>query len=402
MKNRVIICSSLTQLINSMAAINSLNEGKNYITILIITNPFLSETEVSKIINFAKEQSFNTVINFTKLFKLYIKENEYSSKSSYYLIKRLIYKINNKIKKIYFLKRKFTEIKSKLNENNMLEIESLYTRGRTKIYESLLINSFQKINKLYCIEDGVGDYIHPNTIWSEFITYEIKFKIREFISKLLNFFISFLITLNFNQSLIFSSLKKVKFNKIFRNIKMENYEYKYLKSHDIINTQNEFKKIIKNFSNNFQFNYKVIIFDSLLNDQLKIEFNKVPVLYNSIINSILSNKQLNKEDIFFKHHPRLNYKYWKILKENIICDISDFNSNLSHLPGEFLLNNQSTQEVYSVGSTALFYSKFLFKKKSYFIIFDNKHFHPSAFKKYQYFFLKYKFDVFDATKMLKL
>ena len=403
MKDCVIICSNLVHIICAQASIKSLALKENVKLNVIIINPYLEKKEIIRIINYSKNNKIHRCLDLSHLFKFYISSDNYKL-SKRNIVHKIIYnKIYFKIHNIILQIKIFNKIKYILNENKLLNIEYLFTRTHQRVYESMLIHSFNHINNKFSVEDGVGDYLEKNFFWSKFVYYEIKNKFKLFFLNFFNFMTALLLTFSIKKSLILGSYKIIKFNKVFRNVKTDKSKFKYLDDKDLIYINNEFKNIIYKLNYDFEFNYKVIIFDTILDDKLKIDLKIIPLFYNKIINSLLKdNDKLKKNQILLKHHPRINYEYWKLLKDNIECDVMEYESELSEVPGEFLINYKSVKAVYSVGSTALFYAKLLFNKNSYFIQFDNKNFHPSAFKTYEYLFKKYNFNFLDFRKFMNM
>ena len=403
MKDCVIICSNLLHIICAQASIKSLALKENVKLTIIIINPYLEKKEINRITNYAKNNKIHKCLDLSHLFKFYVSSDNYKLSKKNIVHKFFYNKIYFKIYNIILQIKIFNKIKHALNENKLQNIEYLFTRTHQRVYESMLIHSFNNINNKFSVEDGLGDYLEKNFIWSKLIYYEIKLKLKQFIINIFIFLIALLLTFSVKKSLILGSYKKIKFNKVFRNVETGKSTFKYLDNKNLIYTNHEFKNIIDKLNYDFDFNYKVIIFDTILNDKLKIDFKNIPLFYNKIINSLLKDDdKLKKNQILFKHHPRINYEYWKLLNDNIECDVMKYDSELSQVPGEFLINYKSVKAVYSVGSTALFYSKLLFNKNSYFIQFDNKNFHPSAFKTYEYLFKKYNFNFLDFRKFMNM
>ena len=392
MKKRIIVCSSMIQLLNTQASIIKIGNQKEYKNILFIVNPVISDLEAENIVLLSNTLNINIIHDLRFLFDIFIKDENT-------LFKKIKKKILN-IKKSNLTRLKIIKY---LKENNFTEIDTLFSREKGKFYEILFITSIKKIDKIYCIEDGVGDYINSNFIWKSFIIYEIKNFFKNCLINLFIFFYSWLFVENFNNSLILSSIKKIKFNIFFRNIHSVVYsqsrQYNFPPVQNVTNTGNEFKLLINKISTDYNHNYKVIIFDSILNDKLKTDFINVTKLYNSIISKIMIKHSIGKKDILFKHHPRIAYKYWKILKSNINCQVYDYEYNFSRLPGEFMLLSKSLIAVYSVGSSSLFYAKMIFNIESYFILINSKYFHPSAFLKYKNIFTKFNFKIFNAINL---
>jgi len=382
----------MIQLLNTQASIIKIGNQKEYKNILFIVNPVISDLEAENIVLLSNTLNINIIHDLRFLFDLFIKDENT-------LFKKIKKKILN-IKKSNLTRLKIIKY---LKENNFTDIDTLFSREKGKFYEILFITSIKKIDKIYCIEDGVGDYINSNFIWKSFIIYEIKNFFKNCLINLFIFFYSWLFVENFNNSLILSSIKKIKFNIFFRNIHSVVYsqsrQYNFPPVQNVTNTGNEFKLLINKISTDYNHNYKVIIFDSILNDKLKTDFINVTKLYNSIISKIMIKHSIGKKDILLKHHPRIAYKYWKILKNNINCQVYDYEHNFSKLPGEFMLLSKSLIAVYSVGSSSLFYAKMIFNIESYFILINSKYFHPSAFLKYKNIFTKFNFKIFNAINL---
>ena len=136
---------------------------------------------------------------------------------------------------------------------------------------------------------------------------------------------------------------------------------------------------------------KVIIIGSLLVDKrFDMDIVREVNIYNSLIENVMEKYHLVAKEIWYKPHPRLDYKSWLYKQNNMNCNIYDYDDNVL---GEVELCNPHLKAVYSVGSTTLLNAIMLFGKEAYLIDIRNEPVHPAAYKKYYYILKKYGIKV---------
>ena len=185
--------------------------------------------------------------------------------------------------------------------------------------------------------------------------------------------------------------------KISKSLFMQD-DCNYLQSFTNIRKENSvcvekmFKKNLKKLyqTNNAYKQIKVLILGTLNDPRFKFSNHREVELYNEVIKKIVKLFKLSNEEVWYKHHPRLDLESWKYKKNNLKCSIFDYNCNSL---AEIELLNKNLLAIYSSLSTSILYSKKIFNLDTYLIDFRNEGGHPSAYKKAYYLAKKYKIPV---------
>ena len=365
--NRVLFCTSPLQVINARSAMDYMESNLKCNDYVVMVHPLLLENTKKQINHIAKILDYSNVIDLTFLEKKYNQEKERLSLiKKIFMIKRLL---NDRIEKHIELQGEISDILQK----KIGKIDIVFFRMAYKYIDSLFINS-QKQAKWYGIEDGLGDYIPHNWAFTTLNAHEIKHKIKSKFYSYLWYILSVLCIRKFTESKIVFLRPLCKYNKRFSNIKMS----------DSICVENFYRNNILKLAgnNNKVLSPKVIIIGSLISDpRFKLDLYREVEIYNSVVGIILERQKIRQEQIWYKHHPRLDHTNWEYKKSNMSCSFYDYeNTGLVDIE----LMNENVISVYSVGSTALLYAKMILGIPSYLIDISKENCHPSAYKKYKY------------------
>jgi len=362
---RVLFCTSPLQVINARSVMDYIDSNKKYQDYVILIHPELLESTKKTIKYLAKRLGYTDVIDYTHL--IHENKNNYYDLPKFAKIKKIKVVLRDKIIRHQKLEHKISVALQK----DIGEIDTIFFRIDYKYVDTLFINT-QKNSKWYGIEDGIGDYLPNNWAFKSFNLYEIKHLIKlKFISYFL-FLISTLLNWNVRQSKAAILGTKCKYIEGFTNVDVKGFTC--IQSHFINNINNLF-----DFDNKHE-KIKVIIIGSLVPDpRFKLDLKREVEIYNSVIKIILEKYKINNDEVWYSHHPRLDYNSWKYKKDKLNCSIYDYNDKpLSDVE----LTNKHLKAVYSVGSTSLLYAKEIFNIESYLIDFKKEQGHPSKFKMY--------------------
>ena len=330
---------------------------------IVIFHPINNEFTKNSIIYLAKKLKIFNIIDLRDEFK-----NYHLKTSKKINIFNKFKKENIKTEKV--LKEKFiSQIIHKIPKYKNMKF---YLRNNYGINEQIFIDIFSD-KKFYGFLDGSGDYIN-------FITLNIlKFKILHYI----NFFSLLL------KSFIIDNGKVLvwKKPKIFIKQKINDKE-----------SYQKIKRIFDKLKNKFEKKISLIIlglptleYGKRFNLNLKKEAN----IYNDIINQLTKKFKLKNEYIWFKCHPRLNYKNYKFLKRNINCN---FFSYLDFEIAELKMTNKNLKYLVSAGSSSLIYGHKVFKKKCIFLDLRNQNIEKSSFERNYLNFAKFNLEIIKTKK----
>lgn len=370
MKNlRFFLITSPIQLLYCFLLKKNFND--NFKNFVIIFNPFTNNFSYKSIIFTANKLGIKNFIDIRSDFKSLLSKKKIGNHLS---------KINKEhIYKKRLIKRKIISIiKKKIPSSNTMEfyIRNLYSLQ----FEQVFIDAFNK-QKFFGFIDGIGDFL------------QLKDKIYN--NPKLNFFsaIIFKRFVEFIQSLVIGNFKeKMYLPNNFVKQKTPN-------EHDLIKLKKLIKLVSKQQNNK---NIELIIY-GLPTIEYKKRFNlnikKEINIYNDVIIQLNKNYKIKSKNIWFKCHPRLTFRNYKVLKKNIKCKFFSFHDNEI---GESKLLNKYLKYVLSPGSTTLFYAHKIFKKKCIFLNLNNQNIEKKSFGKQQIrFFEKLNFTTIEPNKIYK-
>lgn len=387
--NRVLFCSSPLQVINCRSAMDSMpadNFVKDYV---VICHPLIDDKSKNIIYEISAKMKFENVFDLTHLFnKSIIGKGAYSDTSIlgkgniyakfFHLKKKIKNKMDNHIKAEMEIKR--------ILEEKIGHISSIFIRNDYKYFETIYMNT-QKHAKSYAIEDGFGDYIPKYWAIKNINIYEIRLHSRLRLLSYILFILALAISRDYQLSKeVFLNYKK-KHTKSFSNIEKK----------VSCCTKDNFIKNMQIISNNQKSNsdIKALIVGSIItNPKWNLNIEREVEIYNHTVEIIQKKYNLKMNEIWYKHHPRLDIDNWKYKKSNLKCSMFDYDDNVI---SDSLLFNKYLKSVFSVGSTTLLYAKKIFNLDSYFIDLREEKGHPSFFKKSYFLAKKYDLDILDIN-----
>ena len=370
MKNRILICTSVLQVINTKTVIIKLKKmnGIEYNNYILMIHPLLTKKNKEIIYKLANKLSYAGVFDFTSL-----SDNEYGELNHH--IKKKIFSKNivnyfrNTFKQYYLLQNKVdTFLKKKIGKIDAVFCRGLYSSNKiASPLDGFYIKAIKGVKDYYQIEDGTGNYIEFSDWYSAW--HQIKHLCKLYIFLYIQTILSFIINLNFTKSYNMYFNTTINNTLIFRNLKYKN----------AIVVKNEFFEVINFLKSKKIYNkkIKIIIFGTIHNTAFKFNIYDEIIIYEKLFEQLVQKYNVNLNEIFYKPHPRCDKKSFNIYKKKLKCSILDFQKNDL---AEFELLNKNLLCVISIGSTALLYAKQLFNIDSYIV--DVKHMkaHPLVSK----------------------
>ena len=367
--NRILLCTSPLQVVNTRSVMDYLNEGDKCDDYVIMMHPLLLDSTKYLIRNLAHELGYKGVFDLTDINQVINRKNK-------------LFSLRNKISPMEIRKRfrnrldNYNESIDKIGQflkERIGDINVVFFRMSYKKIDALYVSACNPVRQKYGIEDGIGNYLPNNWKYKTLNKHEILHTLRSNFINYLSYYTSIIITGDIKVSKSVSLKHHLSFDETFTNLKKEGSVC-----------------IGDYFMNNIRKLYeekpvhekrKVIIFGSLIPDpRFKIDTVREVDIYNLIIEKIIKRYKVNRSTIWYKPHPRLGYDSWLYKKNYLNCSIYDFEKNTL---GEIELCNPFIKAVYSVGSTAFLYAKELFNKDAYFINIRNENIHPSRNEKYR-------------------
>jgi len=372
--NRILFCTSPLQIINTRSAMNLLGKNNIYNDYIIITHPILSNHVKNIIIRLSLQMGFKKVIDLSYLIN---KNNANDPQLS--LIKKIVNIKRLFINKIKKLNNLSNEISNLINKE-IGPISSIFFRVNCNNDDAIFINSLIDCDK-YGIEDGLVDYIPNNWPFKYCNFYEIKHMVQTKLFSNLYFIIGCLLTRRL------SLCKKYFLQPNYKLIdRFTNLPTNYSKC-----VSTYFKENIKTLGSLSSDNpdLKVVIVGTLIDSRFGYSVDDEIRLYNKLILLIRKKYNINKNEIWYKPHPRIDYKSWLKKKNNLDCSVFGHDDvNIIDIS----LYNKSIKAVYSVASTSLLYAKKIFNLDSYWIDIRSKQVHPSAYEKVSYLSKRYNIE----------
>lgn len=377
--NRVLFCTSPLQVVNARSAMDYLGEREQYRDYIVMIHQDLLENTKKQIKIIGRDLGYDDVIDLSDLAK------ELSDKKKTYNLIEKLFKFKSLIKENITNHKMLENKVSIILKNEIGDIDILFYRINYKYIDSIFIYS-QKRAMRYGVEDGIGDYIPKHWHFFSLNFYEIKHSLISTITAWALFVCSLVFTWNYK------ACRKV-FLKPVCNFQQS---FKNIETADSICVKNSYLRNIAKLSirSRESRNKRIVIIGSLIPDtRFQLDLAKEVRIYNSMIEIISKKHEVNREDIWYKHHPRLSYESWEHKKKNMNCSLYAYEDR--HLiDTEFQSDN--IVAVYSVGSTALLYAKVLYDIPSYLIDITNESCHPSVYAKAKYLARKFNIPICAA------
>ena len=361
-KKRILLCTSPLQVINAKSAMETIEEkGVLYKDYLVITHPILSIRSKELITKIGEQLNYKVILNFSEEFAIIFEHLRIKSIRFCipFIDRRRIRNSNMVIKKL------IRKIRSNLYSDNQC-FDGIFCRKPGRI-ESFILQTILRKERLFCIEDGIGNYDNNNNWKNRYRAAQLQIlDITSFLIKLAKGY-------------------KPKFIRHHLPIKYALIEqFSNLQYLDNIVTKHRFIKNIQKIKNTdscYGLKSKVVIIGSLLGDMGKIKMSLIEEVefYNNLILKIIKKHRVQNIEIWYKPHPRISRQAWDYKNTNLNCNIFGFSDNQLF---ELQMADQSFEAVYSVGSTSLLYAKVLFNINAYLIDMRGYNLHPTAFDMY--------------------
>jgi len=358
---RALLCTSPLQVINARASMDYNQEkGERYNDSLIIIHPEIGQRSKALISEIGKQLDYDKIYDLTKQIEKIVKLLRSNALRDFmpFIHRNVIKEKNKGIVNIV------GRIRERLYSDNQL-YDEIYCRGMQQI-ESFVIKTCIPSTKIFFIEDGIGGYRRKYD-W-KINKRELKFGLKRLVVYFLKLlqgydhdFIHFYLPKKDNNQKVFSNLEHGS------NIVVANYFIQ------------EVTKLSR--TEKCDPTKKIVIIGSLLGGfkKMKITLPQEVDLYNRIIGKISKIDKVSNSEIWYKPHPRCTYEVWKYKKENLRCEIYDFDDNPLF---EVELASPHLKAVYSVGSTSLLYAKAIFGLDAFLIDVRKYNIHPTAFDMY--------------------
>ena len=370
MKKTILLCTSPLQVVNAKSVIDYLAErtaldSENYV---IMVHPLLLDSTKKMIRDLSDKLGYAGVLDLTDVYldlnngvKYFLTREKMSLMQIGRSIKKKIENYHKTVSKI----RRLVELKIGV-------VDEVFYRMRYKQVDALFVWSLSSAKNRYGIEDGIGDYRAKYWKYKMMNKYEIVNTLKSSFKSYGAFICSGIFTGRLKTPKLLYLKPKIAWDNSFTNISYGKNscvgEY-FLKNIQKLYAERPIHK-----------KRKVVIFGSLIPDpRFDMDIVREVEIYNSVIDKIKKKQKVGSSEIWYKPHPRLEYKSWMYKKNNLNCTIYNYDQNVL---GEIELCNPHLKGVYSIGSTSLLYAKALFQKDSYLIDIRKEPVHPAAYKKY--------------------
>lgn len=369
-RNRLLLCTSPLQIINARSAMQSMETPKDaiYKDYVLIIHPLLNSKSKSQIVDLAKSYEYSETFDATFLVEELI--NEPSGK--------FVSGIKNGISIQKLSKRRLSMFKDTVSKvANYIgceigTVDEVFVRLSYKRVDLVFYHALHNVKVWYGIEDGIGNYLPRGWKWTRLNWSEISFQVRHIIRTYLVFWLTIMTTAEWSLAVKRYFRQQIVFDKCFLNLtsKYGHCVGQYFKT-------NIEKKYVRDKLDKEK---KVIIIGTRISTA-RHPFSIVDEtkIYNNVIEIIVRRHDVNRNEIWYKPHPRVRYEDWLYKKEYLECRIYEF-EDVTLAETELL--NPEVCAVYSAGSTALLYAQTIFGVPAFLIALPKGRVHPSIYKKY--------------------
>jgi len=240
-------------------------------------------------------------------------------------------------------------------------IDEIYCPHRCGFVEQFFISALSRPMPVdyFGIEDGIGDYgisrwrrvLHDSKL--------LRHKVRQTVVRFLKFLGVMLISRDYQQSKAIFLRARVPWRKTFP-------ETAICDSPELIRRFREvIRKLRETSEEEFVPSVRILVLGSLMaskneeftvDDEIKIN--------NDWVDNIVERHGVNRDEIWYKPHPRLGETAYLAKKESLRCKIYPLGTQLL---AEVEISRKGIEAVYSVGSTATLYAKVVFGKQAFLI-----------------------------------
>jgi len=373
----VLLCTSPLQVINAKAAVdkNQKSDGIERKLTVVMIHPLLSITSkrcVKRISSQLKCEVIDLSLAHEKMLREGRSSEEYGDAKSSALTHRAKRLLD-----------RYTDWQQKIGgeiESHVGDIQEAYCRSRVSALETFFLGALEPEVKKFGIEDGLGDYVPSSWPISHLNFYEIRHKVRRLVTTSGVFFAGGVLTHNWSKWKEISSLSTPKWSDEFSVLERSGYR----------STSKEFLRNLRRLENHDVEvpRIGVLILGTLFSPRFKFNITEEVQFYNQRIQAITREHNVGREEIYYKHHPRLSREQWQYKNEQLDCNVVPFESET--IAEEELLR-PGVSAAYSVGSTSLLYARPLFGVPSFcWDLSMCRDVHPSHFKKYRYLALRHQ------------
>jgi len=269
-------------------------------------------------------------------------------------------------------------------------IDEIYCPHRCGLVEQFFISALSSSMPVdyFGIEDGIGDYGMSKWRRAAHDSKLLRHKARQTVVRFLKFLGVALISRDYHQSKAIFLRVRVPWRKTFP-------ETAICGSPELIRRFREvIRKLRETSEKEFVPSVRILVLGSLMTSK-KTEFtvDDEIMMYNDWVDNIVERHGVNRDEIWYKPHPRLGNAAYLAKKERLSCKI--YPLGIQPL-AEVEISREGIEAVYSIGSTAILYAKVVFGKQAFLI-------DPSRIKKmnrrrsifYRYIAKRYHIPMLD-------
>lgn len=355
---RLLLCTSPLQVVTCRSAMDASGEaGRSYEDALVIIHPEIPQRSKQLIQEFARRLGFAQVFDFSKEYGEILKLLQGTTS-----LRRIPFAGRSEFQKRQL---RITDllggIEDELQKQGFLRPDHVFVRHYLSTVEGLVLSNTFHNRDLYGIEDGIGDYYYGAGYSAARLIYEIPRMLKQLA-----------VWAIYSTKSMHWRRNSVGLPYMYRMQKrFSNLPYK-----GNIVVGDYFKRnLAKVAVDAGSTKGSVVILGSILDSHPKYRLSTEAevAMYNKLIEQIKQTHGVNREQIFYKPHPRISHASWAYKQQHLHCRLYPFDNNPMF---ETQLVNSPFKAAYSVGSTSLLVAKALFGLDSYLLDLRDKGVHP--------------------------
>jgi hypothetical protein len=370
----VLLCSSALHLVTTKVISDhwaNIDKRSRNVTVLIV-HPLLSRPNKDEITRLSR-QLFNTSpVDISSLFPDKSGTLHKSPAGYDKPIGRLkVARLNRSSRRRTGLLSRVTELVDRYRENSSRVqeavrkyvplIDEIYCPHRCGLVEQFFISALANSTPVdyFGIEDGIGDYGLPK--WQQMF-HDSKLlwhKVRQTVVRFLKFLGVVLISCDYQQSKAIFLGVRVPWRKTFP-------ETAICGSPELIRRFREvIRKLRETSEEEFVPSVRILVLGSLtVSKKAEFTVDDEIKMYNDWVDNIVERHGINRDEIWYKPHPRLGNAAYLAKKDRLKCKI--YPLGIQPL-AEVEISRKGIEAVYSIGSTAILYAKVVFGKQAFLI-----------------------------------